>query len=64
MWLLSNFLPVFRQAPADYQIGSGAPTHQAPKGTLYVNTAAVTTTTRLYVNTDSGTTWASFTASA
>ncbi len=45
--------------------GSGAPTGiTAKKGTLYINTSASTTTTRLYINTDGGTTWASFTASA
>src|SRR5262249_18429899 len=44
--------------------GTGAPTLSAAKGTLYVNYAAAATTTRLYVNTDGATTWASFTASA
>lgn len=44
--------------------GAGAPTHGAPKGSLYTNTVAASTTTRLYINTDGGTTWASFTASA
>ena len=45
--------------------GDGAPTGlTAEKGSLYVNTTATTTTTRLYINTDGGTTWANFTASA
>ena len=44
--------------------GSGAPTGRAAKGTLYVNTTASTTTTRLYINTNGGSTWAYFTASA
>lgn len=45
--------------------GTGAPTGvSARKGSLYVNTTATTTTTRLYINTDGGTTWANFTASA
>lgn len=45
--------------------GAGAPTGlTAPKGSLYTNTSASTTATRLYVNTDGGTTWANFTASA
>jgi hypothetical protein len=44
--------------------GSGAPTIKAAKSTLYVNTTATTTTTRLYINTDGGSTWAYFTASA
>jgi len=45
--------------------GAGAPTGvSAAKGTLYINTTATTTTTRLYINTDGATTWANFTASA
>lgn len=45
--------------------GAVAPTGiTATKGTLYINTAASSTTTRLYINTDGGTTWANFTASA
>ncbi len=45
--------------------GTGAPTGlTAAKGTLYINTTATTTTTRLYINTDGATTWANFTASA
>jgi len=44
--------------------GAGAPTLSAAKGTLYTRTDATTTTTRLYVNTDGGTTWANFTSSA
>ena len=52
---------------ADMQFlsGAGAPTGvTAKKGSLYVNTTATTTTTRLYINTDGGTTWATFTTSA
>jgi hypothetical protein len=44
--------------------GTGAPAFSAAKGSLYTNTTATTTTTRLYVNTDGATTWANFTASA
>lgn len=46
--------------------GSGTPASvvTAPKGSLYINTTATTTTSRLYVNTDGGTTWATFTTSA
>jgi hypothetical protein len=46
------------------QSGSGAPNHAAPKGTLYVRKDASGEDTRLYINTDGNTTWASFTASA
>lgn len=45
-------------------LSTGAPTVSAAKGSLCINTSATTTTTRLYINTDGGTTWASFTASA
>lgn len=46
--------------------GTGDPSAAltAPKGSLYVRTDATTTTTRLWINTDAGTTWASFTSSA
>jgi hypothetical protein len=36
----------------------------APKGSLYTRTDATTTTTRLWVNTDASTAWASITTSA
>lgn len=44
--------------------GAGAPTISAPKGSLYSNTTGSSTSTRLYVNTDGATTWASVTTSA
>ena len=44
--------------------GTGAPTMSAPKGTLYVRLDGSSTSTRLYVNSDGGTTWVSVTTSA
>lgn len=44
--------------------GTGAPSFSAAKGSLYIQTNATTTTTRLYVNTDGATTWANFTSSS
>lgn len=44
--------------------GTGAPTEQAPKGTLYVRLDGSSTSTRLYVNTDGATTWTNFTSAA
>jgi len=46
--------------------GTGSPggVVTAPKGSLYIRTDATTTTTRLFINTDAGTTWANFTTSA
>ena len=46
------------------QEGNGDPTHVSPKGTLYIKLDATTTTTRLWINTDGGITWAYFTSSA
>jgi hypothetical protein len=53
-----------RQSGIDIQEGFGSPTHKAAKGTLYIRTDATTTTTRLWINTDGGVTWAYFTSSA
>lgn len=44
--------------------GTGAPTASAPKGTLYIRLDGSSTSTRLYVNTDGGTTWTNFTSAA
>lgn len=60
-----DYEPFFNAAGISFIVGSGAPTGvSAGKGSLYINTTASTTSTRLYINTDGGTTWASFTASA
>lgn len=45
-------------------VGTGAPSLSAAKGSLYSRTDATTTTTRLYINTDGGTTWTNFTTAA
>lgn len=60
----ATYDPFYSTAPSNLIVGSGAPTQQAAKGSLYVNATASTSSTRLYINTDGGTTWASFTASA
>lgn len=44
--------------------GTGAPTFSATKGTLYVRLDGSSISTRLYVNTDGGTTWTNFTSAA
>lgn len=44
--------------------GSGAPTHIAPKGSLYTNTTASAISTRLYINTDGAGTWTAVTTAA
>ena len=47
-----------------FQSGAGAPSHTAPKGTVYVNLTGSSTSTRMYVNTDAATTWTNFTSAA
>lgn len=49
---------------ASISAGTGAPTFTANKGTLYINLTGSSTSTRLYVNTDGGTTWTNFTSAA
>lgn len=44
--------------------GTGAPTFTAPKGTVYIRLDGSSTSTRLYVNTDAGTTWTNVTTAA
>jgi len=41
--------------------GAGVPTHGAPKGSLYTNTLGAANT-RLYINSDGGTSWAAVTS--
>lgn len=44
--------------------GSGAPTHSAAKGSLYIRTDGTSTSTRMYINTNGATTWTNFTTAA
>ncbi len=54
---------LFSSGPSIY-VTSDAPTHTAVKGSLCINTGGSSTSTRLYVNTDGGTTWTNFTSAA
>ena len=45
-------------------VGTGAPAHNAPQGSLYLRTDGSSTSTRLYVNTDGAGTWTNFTSAA
>jgi hypothetical protein len=47
-----------------FYFGTGDPTISAGKGSIYSRTDATTTTTRLWVNTDGGTTWTNTTTAA
>ena len=42
---------------AAIQVGNGAPVHSAPQGSIYLRDDGSSTSTRMYINTDSGTTW-------
>ncbi len=55
---------VFQEGPKIIA-GSGAPSAiTAPQGSLYLNVAGSSTSNRLYVNTDGGTTWTNVTTAA
>lgn len=43
------------------QYGSGAPSHSAVKGTLYLRADGSTTNDRAYINTNGSTTWTAVT---
>ncbi len=61
----SAYEPFFKVVGIKFIVASVAPTGvTAPKGSLYINTAGNSTSTRMYINTDGGTSWASFTTSA
>lgn len=60
----NQYLNELQQLGINLIAGSGAPSLTAIKGTIYINTTASTSSTRLYINTDGAATWASFTASA
>lgn len=45
-------------------VGSGAPARRAAKGSLYLRTDGSSSSTRAYINTDSGTTWVNITTAS
>jgi len=44
--------------------GAGVPSFTAKQGSIYINTSGSSSSTRMYINTDGGTTWTSFTTAA
>lgn len=46
------------------QSGAGAPSHAAPKGTLYLNTTGSSSSTRAYVNSNGSTSWVAVTTAS
>lgn len=61
---LKNSDPGFGLLGVGFQSGTGAPTHTATKGTIYVRLDGSSTSTRMYINTDGATTWTAFTTAA
>ena len=61
---LGSYEPAFTNLGIGFYVGSGAPSHSAPKGSIYINITATTTTTRFYINSDGSTTWVYITTSA
>lgn len=58
---LKNSDPGFSLLGVGFTSGTGAPTFAASKGTIYVRLDGSSSSTRMYINTDGGTTWTSFT---
>lgn len=61
---LADYSPALSAMGIGFQAGSGVPSHTAQKGTLYVRTDGSSSSTRLYINTDAGTTWTNITTAA
>ncbi len=61
---LGSYEPAFQNLGIGFYVGSEAPSFSAPKGSIYINTTATTTTTRFYINSDGSTTWVYVTTSA
>lgn len=49
---------------AALQVGSGAPAHSAPQGSLYLRVDGSSTSTRAYINTDGATNWTNLVTAA
>lgn len=56
-------MTMFSSGPSLY-VTSDAPSFTAVKGSVCINTGGSSTSTRMYVNTDGGTTWTNFTTAA
>jgi hypothetical protein len=54
----------FSDQLAELCFGTGAPTHAAAKGSLYIRTDGSSSSTRMYVNTNGSTTWTNVTTAA
>jgi len=61
---LSKSLNEFQLLGIGFNAGSGAPTYSAKQGSLYVRTDGSSSSTRIYVNSDGGTTWVAVTTAS
>ena len=61
---VKDSIPAFALLQVGVQSGSGAPTHAATIGTIYVNLAGSAVNDRVYINTTGSTTWTYFTTGA
>lgn len=60
----NQYLNELQELGINFIAASGTPTLSAKKGTIYIKTNASSTTDRLWINTNGGTTWAYVTTSA
>lgn len=61
---LRNYDSALQALGIGISAGNGAPTYSASKGSLYIRKDGSSTSTRIYVNTDGGTTWTNVTTAA
>ena len=59
---IKNSNPGFALLGVGFYSGSGAPTHTATLGSIYVNLAGTDTDDRIYINIDGADTWTYLTA--
>jgi hypothetical protein len=50
--------------PMFFQAGTGAPSHSAAKGTLYLRLDGSSSSTRAYINSDGATSWVAVTTAS
>jgi hypothetical protein len=61
---LRNYEPAISALGIDIFAGAGVPSLTAPKGSIYINTTGSSSSTRMYINTDGGTTLTAVTTAA
>lgn len=61
---LKNYDTALAAMGVGISAGSGAPTHSAPQGSIYLNKTGSSSSTRIYVNSDGSTTWVAVTTAS